>query len=282
MNADQQAAIAARAVCNGYSARELAALLAAPFHPDDIEWKPQQAGWKKAGPDPRKAEGWDKPWVKLVAFITNRAIMARLDEVCGVDGWRNEFRPHFDGTLCGVSIRVGNEWVTKWDGAENTQIEKFKGGLSSAMKRAAVQWGIGRYLYHVEVMFGSIAAEDNWDAKQVTPKDRNKNDMRAFRWLPPRLPAWAMPGGSGIPGVVSPVQQQRATIAQQTLEATDPGEEVLPGSKAHFHGHGGKKLKDVPTLELKRAMDRLAEVDSESYSFILDAMAKVIASRGGK
>lgn len=270
---------ASNAVCNGHDAATLAALLAAPFHPDDIEWKPQTAGWKGV-----KDGKYDnaKPWVKLVAFITARAIMARLDDVCGVDGWRNEFRPHFNGTLCGISIRCGNEWVTKWDGAEDTQIEKFKGGLSSASKRAAVQWGIGRYLYHVEVTFGQIAEDNNWDAKQVTPKDKQKNDMKAFRWLPPRLPAWASPGGSGKPGVVSPVQQQRADAAQKALEATDPGEEVLVGTKSHFHGHGGKKLKDVPTLELKRAMEHLRGVDSEAYSFLIDAMAKVIASRGGK
>jgi len=111
--------------------------LQAPFAPEDIEWKPIAIS-KQAG----KA---------LVApYVTNRAIMDRLDEVCGPENWRNEFRPGpGGGVLCGISIRIGDEWITKWDGAENTDIEPVKGGLSSAMRRAAVQWGIGRYLYRL-------------------------------------------------------------------------------------------------------------------------------------
>ena len=56
--------------------------------------------------------------------------------------------------LCGISVRVDRadgtaDWVTKWDGADNSQVEAVKGGLSGSMKRAAVQWGVGRYLYDV-------------------------------------------------------------------------------------------------------------------------------------
>lgn len=110
------------------------------FAHEDIEWKPITIS-------KRTSKGL------AAAYITARAIMDRLDAVCGPANWRNEFRPGPDGgVLCGISIRVPQpdgsvEWVTKWDGAENTDIEAVKGGLSSAMRRAAVQWGIGRYLY---------------------------------------------------------------------------------------------------------------------------------------
>ncbi|GIV58162.1 MAG: DNA repair protein Rad52 [Bacteroidetes bacterium] len=110
------------------------------FHPDDIAWKPIAVS-KKTG----KA--------LAAAYVTNRAIMDRLDQVVGPENWRNEFVSGPEGgVLCGLSIRVVREdgtaeWVTKWDGAENTDVEPVKGGLSSSMRRAAVQWGIGRYLY---------------------------------------------------------------------------------------------------------------------------------------
>jgi len=39
-------------------------------------------------------------------------------------------------------------WVTKSDGADDSSIESAKGGISDSLKRAAVQYGIGRYLYH--------------------------------------------------------------------------------------------------------------------------------------
>jgi len=112
------------------------------FTPRDIEWKPIATS-KRTG----KA--------LAAAYLDTRAIMARLDAVCGPQNWRNEFAPGPNGgLLCGLSIRVLRddgqaEWVTKWDGAENTDVESVKGGLSSAMKRAASQWGIGRYLYQL-------------------------------------------------------------------------------------------------------------------------------------
>ena len=116
--------------------------LSEPFVPDDVEWKPG-------------ATTRDKSKGLAMAYLTSRAVQQRFDDVCGPADWRNEFAPGPDGgVLCGISIRVEREdgaaeWVTKWDGADNSQVEAVKGGLSGAMKRAAVQWGVGRYLYEL-------------------------------------------------------------------------------------------------------------------------------------
>jgi len=112
-----------------------------PFPASDVGWKVQRTNKKSQGGKATKG--------MVVPYVDNRAIMDRLDAVCGAVNWRNEFRdvPGGKGVLCGISIRIGDEWITKWDGAENTAIEPIKGGLSGSMKRAAVQWGIGRYLY---------------------------------------------------------------------------------------------------------------------------------------
>jgi len=163
--------------------------LAKPFPATDIEWRVGQAGMKG-----------EKVWAKVLAYITNRAIMQRLDDVCGPGNWRNEFRYEPSGAiLCGISVRVTrrgaastdphvSEWVTKWDGAEATDIEAVKGGLSSAMKRAAVQWGIGRYLYDLEEGWATVGES----GVHYVPKNEKKGTP-AFRWSPPRLPAWALP-----------------------------------------------------------------------------------------
>lgn len=138
--------------------------LQAPFGADDIEWRIQQAGSTQAG----------KLWAIVIPYITNRAIQQRLDDVCGVNGWKNEYTstPNEKGTLCGISIRFNDEWITKYDGAEDTDIEAVKGGLSSAMKRAAVQWGIGRYLYKYEAaivtpQFDKPQTMDGWIMTQA-------------------------------------------------------------------------------------------------------------------
>lgn len=155
------------------------AKLAEPFPADDIEWRVQQSGVKDG-----------KPWAMVLAYVTNRAIMDRLDDVVGPENWGNQFTPGpVSGLLCGISIRVGvDQWVTKWDGAENTDIEATKGGLSNSMKRAAVQWGIGRYLYGLTTGWAKFCDNGRYSAKI---KETNKY----HKWNPPDLPAWALPAG---------------------------------------------------------------------------------------
>jgi len=153
------------------------------FAPDDIEWRIGQAGETKDG----------KVWATVLAYITNRAIMSRLDEVCGIGNWKNEFATGpGGGVLCGISIKVTGEWVTKYDGADNSQIEAVKGGLSDAMKRAGYQWGIGRYLYDLPNAFAAIAAEADKTARRGSYKKKDGTTVW-FRWNPPFLPEWALP-----------------------------------------------------------------------------------------
>lgn len=174
--------------------------LAEPFEPKDIEWRIGQAGKKGNG----------DIWAKVLAYITNRAIMNRLDDVCGPGNWRNEFAAGPNGgVVCGISIRVpiasgidtvtkeaifrgDYEWVTKWDGAENTDIEAIKGGLSDAMKRAGVQWGIGRYLYNLDEGWAVVGDKGDHHAN-CKVKVNGKEEWVNFRWSPPELPAWAIP-----------------------------------------------------------------------------------------
>ena len=155
-----------------------------PFPANEIEWRLQSSGTGSRG-----------VWARCLAYVTNRAICNRLDEVCGPENWKNEFIKGPDGgILCGISIKVGEEWVTKYDGAENTNIEAVKGGLSGAMKRAAsTGWGIGRYLYNLEEGFATILPEDS---KEKAFAGKTKEGTK-FKWLPPKLPSWALPGGSG-------------------------------------------------------------------------------------
>lgn len=113
--------------------REIHAALAQPFAPEDLEWRIQRAFEEKM-------------CGLAVPYVTNRAIMNRLDDVVGMENWYNEYRPWHstgkkDAQICGISIYFENRgWVTKWDGAEDTDVEPVKGGLSDSMKRAAVHW----------------------------------------------------------------------------------------------------------------------------------------------
>ncbi len=159
------------------------AALQRPFAAEDIEWRVQQSGMKNG-----------KPWAMVLAYVTNRAIQQRLDETVTPAGWCNTYTTGpDDGVLCGISIRIGDEWVTKWDGAENTQVEAVKGGLSGAMKRAAVQWGIGRYLYRLEATFAEVFEGRGQNRIAIKYKADNREQTFYGAWNDPQLPAWALP-----------------------------------------------------------------------------------------
>jgi hypothetical protein len=91
----------------------------------------------------------DKAKGQALPYLTAHAVAERLDELLGPMNWATAYVPGpAGGVVCRLSIRgPDGTWVTKENGAENTEIEGVKGGLTDAFKRAAAIWGIGRYLY---------------------------------------------------------------------------------------------------------------------------------------
>lgn len=160
--------------------------LAEPFPADDIEWRVSRS-WPKG----------DKVICTVLAYITARAIMARLDAVCGPENWKNtpqeirELRPGTFSVQVGISIRIDDEWITKYDVSEPTNIEPAKGGFSGAMKRAGAAWSIGRYLYSLDEEFAvtSYDKSKGWNYARLS----DKHGGTEFYWAPPKLPSWAIP-----------------------------------------------------------------------------------------
>lgn len=85
----------------------------------------------------------DKTRAMMLCYIDARDVMDRLDEVCGAN-WSDAYEEVNGRTVCQITI----DGMTRADGAGDTDFEGEKGGLSDAFKRAAVKWGIGRYLYN--------------------------------------------------------------------------------------------------------------------------------------
>lgn len=92
----------------------------------------------------------DKTMGLALIYIQARAIQNRLDEVVGIENWRVSYIEISGGFIATLEIRINNEWIAKQDGANSTDYEAIKGGISCAFKRAASVWGVGRYLYEVE------------------------------------------------------------------------------------------------------------------------------------
>jgi len=130
-----------------------------PFETSDIHWRAQTVTQ-----DGTKA--------MALAYIDARNVMERLDEVCGPENWQDEYTSANGRTVCRLGIKINEVWIWKSDGAGDTAVEAEKGGISDAFKRAAVKWGIGRYLYAMPAPWVPCEAwKDNqgkWRFKRFT------------------------------------------------------------------------------------------------------------------
>ena len=120
-------------------AAELTRALAAPFDPARVRFKPAVVTGNRA---------------LALAYVDARVIQDRLDQVLGVEGWQDDYECLPDGSVvCRLRLRLGEDWVTKVDvGSPSEQPDggdRLKAAFSDALKRAAVKFGIGRYLYRL-------------------------------------------------------------------------------------------------------------------------------------
>ena len=117
--------------------------------------------------DPRKLKWRKGPGGKELVYITARDVMDRLDEAVGVSGWESSYKEVMGRVVCELTLCIEGKYITKCDGADDTAIEGAKGALSDALKRAAVQFGVGRYLYHPAAFEGRTprmwATPDGYD-----------------------------------------------------------------------------------------------------------------------
>jgi hypothetical protein len=116
--------------------QELFAALAAPFPAESIKMLP------KGG--------------RNFAHISARTAMNRLDDVLGPQNWWDEYEAKEHSVLCRLTIRFEGQGgevfqITKCDAGAYAGMadsgDDDKSGYSDAFKRAAVKFGVGRYLY---------------------------------------------------------------------------------------------------------------------------------------
>jgi len=86
-----------------------------------------------------------------VAYIDARDVQDTLDKVVGPQNWQVDYKQVGNLFMAGIGIKKDDTWVWKWDTGSESNIEKEKGHVSDAFKRAGVMWGIGRFLYSLDV-----------------------------------------------------------------------------------------------------------------------------------
>lgn len=154
--------------------RELFAALAAPFESEEVKVR-TQAG-------------------RQLHYVTSRTVMNRLDEVVGPENWWDDFVPLEHSVICRLTIRLPDgQILTKSDAGGYAGMadpgDDDKSGFTDAFKRAAVKFGVGRYLYRDgvprfvrEVLKGRAEGEATQatapapEAPAETPAPRNSDE----------------------------------------------------------------------------------------------------------
>jgi hypothetical protein len=147
------------------TAAEIKTALSAPFDTREVQFKPQMVKNNRC---------------LAMAYVSARVVQDRLDEL-GVENWQDRYSIMPDGgVVCRLAIKIEGKWITKTDvGSPSEQPDsgdRLKAAFSDALKRAAVKFGIGRYLYRLPA--------------QWVDYDPVKKQIVS----PPQLPDWAVPG----------------------------------------------------------------------------------------
>lgn len=177
---------------------DLLTQLSQPFPPAAITWKPGAAKENKC---------------MAMAYADLRAYQDRLDAVCGLD-WSVRYLPWGDGRII-CELTIGG--VTRSSTGEmDAQDEKNgMGGTvaeAQAMKRAAAQFGLGRYLYDLPSVWVDFDAQ----RKRISDSGQAELDRRYKEWYARKVAA--------APTV--------RTVAPNGLPATDKGKVPVNGAVA--------------------------------------------------
>lgn len=159
-------------------------MLSLPFKDSEVKWRVSQSGISGSG----------RPYATVVPYLDARSVMQRFDNVLGADRWHNTVVEIKEGFLATITVLCGNDdnltSISKQDVAELSNIEATKGGATDAFKRAAVLWGIGRYLYNTGSHFADFL--DSPDGRKPqgaysSAKINGANGVKKYWWNPPAL-----------------------------------------------------------------------------------------------
>lgn len=141
---------------------DLFAALAAPFDPSEVRVRSQSG--------------------RQLHYITARTAMNRLDTVLGPENWWDHYLPGENSVLCQLTIRLPDgSTLTKCDAGGYAGMadsgDDDKSGYSDAFKRAAVKFGVARYLYRDGVpTFVQERAGVNLAPEPQAPRDPRPGD----------------------------------------------------------------------------------------------------------
>ncbi len=206
---------------------DLFAALAAPFDPDEVKLR-AQAG-------------------RQLHYVTARTVMNRLDDVLGPENWWDDFVPLEHSVICRLTIRLPDGAVlTKSDAGGYAGMadpgDDDKSGFADAFKRAAVKFGVGRYLYRDGIpKFARESLKGRGDLEAQPVTGQGAQTQSATTTAPPPSPAPPVPSLAPSPRAgddgLNPPRNGRALFAW----TKDQDEKYEYGLLKHINAWGKRQ-----------------------------------------
>jgi len=162
---------------------------------------------KKEMPFKWRVQSTNQYGSNCVAYIDARDVQDLLDDVVGAENWQVKYSEHKGNLFASIGIKqdankfsydatpnniydVPEYWVWKSDCGTESQVEKQKGEASDAFKRAAVMWGIGRFLYSLGIIkIKEVIQKNNkyypaHNGQQIWDINKHCNNLRSSKPKP--------------------------------------------------------------------------------------------------
>lgn len=195
--------------------------LRAPFDPAEVDFRIQS-----------KFDRGGKPSAVVVAYIDARTVQDRLDAVVGPQNWAFDWEPVavVNGTVAAAKGTLTICGVSKSDVGDPGKTEPTKASVSDALKRAAVMWGIGRYLYGLPKLYAEIEKRDAAESITRGDLDRLRGSLPRPSGATPPTPTRQPAPQRAEKAASHPTATQRAATAQAASapaqRATRPSSDV--------------------------------------------------------
>jgi hypothetical protein len=254
-----------------------------PFDPDEVEFTV-------------KATSKDRKKALMVAHLTARSVMDRLDEMVReglLESWTSTFEvvergavkartrdgekeEPFYAVVARIHLELpGGKTLVKEDVGEG---DTLKGAFSDALKRAAVHLGIGRYLYRLGEMWADLPEGKDYpgeeEIRKLRAKLRNLNKQEAKEEKPQAKP-------QGQPQAQSKPQEEDKK-AKELKERLRKGDTLISEliAKLKDKGLGAEAARLVAASGYKIAEDLEGKSVKELEALVEKARELYLALQG--
>jgi hypothetical protein len=236
--------------------KEILEILSRPFDPKDVEVKVQ-------------AVSKDRTRAQVVAYVDARTVLDRLDEAVGPGGWSDTYDVLTNSTddrgqrLVEVKCTLTVLGVSKEDVGEG---DSLKAAFSDALKRAAVKFGVGRYLYRLPKMWADIDERGN-----IKDPEGVKRAMLGL-------------GGAPAPRANRPTQQREAGPQPQETPSAHQSGGITEAQLRYIHklwkdlATDGDDIHEYAAAILGREVPSLQGLSRQEASTLIENMKGDIAN----